>query len=171
MNNCLICNKKFKRTDTFRKYCSNNCKIKAQKEKKPDYDEKYYQQNKVKINQQRKKYRNQRLKTDIDFKVRHYLRHRIYMAIKGYIKSENTLQLLGCSIEQLKKHLELKFTNGMSFKNYGKWHIDHIKPCASFDLRKKSEQRKCFNYTNLQPMWAKENLEKSDKYNINKEIM
>jgi hypothetical protein len=161
MNNCLLCNKKFIRTDIFRKYCSKNCKIKAQKEKKPDYDKIYYQKNKYKINQQRKKYRNQRLQKDIDFKIRRYLSHRIYMAVKGYCKSETTIKLLGCSVEQLKKHLEKQFKLDMNWSNYGKWHVDHINPCASFDLSKTSEQKKCFNYTNLQPLWAEENLRKN----------
>jgi len=51
----------------------------------------------------------------------------------------------------------------MSFSNYGKWHIDHIIPCARFDLRKPNEQKKCFNYKNLQPLWAFDNLSKNDK--------
>lgn len=62
--------------------------------------------------------------------------------------------------KQLKKHLEIKFTKGMSWENYGKWHVDHIKPCAKFDLTKESEQRKCFHYTNLQPLWAIDNFKK-----------
>ncbi|GAI33061.1 unnamed protein product, partial [marine sediment metagenome] len=60
-----------------------------------------------------------------------------------------------------KKHLEKRFVKGMSWKNYGKWHIDHIKPCATFNLSEKKEQRKCFHYSNLQPLWAKENLSKN----------
>jgi hypothetical protein len=75
----------------------------------------------------------------------------------------NTEELLGCSIENLKKHLEKQFTQGMSWKNYGKWHVDHIKPCANFDLSKKTEQQKCFNYNNLQPLWAVDNLKKGVK--------
>jgi hypothetical protein len=95
--------------------------------------------------------------------VAHNLRNRILKVLKGRNKSKSTLKLLGCTIEFLKNHLESKFTKGMSFSNYGKWHIDHIRPCASFDLSKSSEQHKCFHYTNLQPLWAKDNREKRDK--------
>jgi hypothetical protein len=100
---------------------------------------------------------------DINFKIRHYLSTRLYKALKGYSKSKRTLELLGCSIDRLKQHLESQFTKGMSFNNYGKWHIDHIKPCARFNLSLVSEQRSCFNYTNLQPLWAVENLRKGDR--------
>jgi len=72
------------------------------------------------------------------------------------------MELLGCNIEFVKKYLESKFDKEMSWDNYGKWHIDHIKPVASFDLTKLDEQKKCFHYTNIQPLWAKENREKSD---------
>ena len=71
------------------------------------------------------------------------------------------MTLIGCSIEKLKKHFEKQFKSDMSWFNYGKWHIDHIKPCCKFDLRKISEQKKCFHYTNLQPLWAKENFRKN----------
>jgi len=74
------------------------------------------------------------------------------------------MRLVGCSMEQLRKHLEEQFAAGMSWENYGKWHMDHIKPCASFDLSREAEQHKCFHYTNLQPLWAKDNLRKSAKY-------
>jgi hypothetical protein len=63
----------------------------------------------------------------------------------------------------LRDYLEAKFTEGMTLDNHGKWHIDHIKPCASFDLLHKKQQRKCFHYKNLQPLWAHENLSKGAK--------
>lgn len=66
---------------------------------------------------------------------------------------------------ELRIHLESKFKPGMSWKNYGPvWHIDHIKPCAKFDLTDPAQQRECFHWTNLQPLFALENLQKSDKY-------
>ena len=72
--------------------------------------------------------------------------------------------MLGCSISFLKIFLEAKFKEGMTWENHGEWHIDHIKPCASFNLLNDDEQKKCFNYTNLQPLWALENLSKGFKY-------
>ena len=64
----------------------------------------------------------------------------------------------------LQCYLEGKFTEGMTWENHGKWHIDHIKPCCSFNLEDEEEQKKCFHYTNLQPLWATDNLVKSGKY-------
>lgn len=77
------------------------------------------------------------------------------------------MELLGCTIEELRTHLEAQFQEGMTWDNYGRdgWHIDHIKPCSSFDLLKEAEQRECFHYTNLQPLWAKDNLSKGAKLN------
>lgn len=80
------------------------------------------------------------------------------------IKKGKTFDLLGISSwDFFIKHLTKKFKKGMTLKNYGKWHVDHIIPCASFDLTKESEQKKCFHYTNLQPLWAIENIRKGDR--------
>jgi len=106
--------------------------------------------------------RNRR-KNDNIFRLIGNLRTRVWGVLKKNYKSTNTLKLLGCSIKQLKSHLEIQFTCGMSWKNYGKWHVDHIRPCSSFDLSKSSEQLECFHYTNLQPLWAEDNLIKNDK--------
>jgi hypothetical protein len=138
---------------------------------------KYYKHNKQKIDNYKKQYiknhkeqehnyhndynKNKR-KIDINFKLRDYLRNRLYRALKRNSKSKKIFELLGCSIDFLKLYLGSQFEEGMTWKNYGKWHIDHIKPCASFDLSKLSEQCKCFHYTNLQPLWAEENLSKND---------
>lgn len=120
----------------------------------------WFEKNKEKIY----KLRNQRRKIDIKYKLSCYLRNRLNKVLRGFSKSVSVLKLIDCSIEQLKQHLESKFTYGMSWKNYGKWHVDHIRPCASYDLSKVSEQHKCFHYTNLQPLWAKDNLSKNDKF-------
>ena len=102
-------------------------------------------------------------KENINLRSKEYLRSRIYHVLKGINKSETTMKLIGCNIKFLQEYLEKKFKEGMTWKNYGKWHIDHIRPCASFDLSKHEEQKKCFNYKNLQPLWAKENLKKGKK--------
>ncbi len=96
------------------------------------------------------------------------LRKRIYNAISqkrcnGAVKSAKTIELLGTSIDTVYKHLEAQFKDGMTWENYGKWHVDHILPCSSFDLTKPEEQLKCFNYKNLQPLWAIDNLKKHAK--------
>ncbi len=104
-----------------------------------------------------------RYKTDINVRISRRLRSRTWDALKGNIKSGHIFSLLGCDIEDFKKHLQARFQPGMSFENYGKWHIDHILPCASFDLSKPEEQKKCFHYTNLQPLWARDNLAKRCK--------
>jgi len=67
------------------------------------------------------------------------------------------------SIAELALHLEMKFKNGMSWGNYGQWHIDHMIPCSKFDLTHSEQQRKCFHFSNLQPLWAIENIVKSNK--------
>lgn len=74
------------------------------------------------------------------------------------------MELLGCDINFLRGHLESKFQKGMTWENYNHkgWHMDHIIPCAVFDMTNEEEQRVCFHYTNLQPLWAKDNISKSD---------
>jgi hypothetical protein len=121
----------------------------------------YKKINRKRINELMKIYLHSKFDNDIGFKITHYLRTRINRALKGNPKLETTMNLVGCSIEFLKQYLKSKFTAGMTWKNYGKWHIDHIRPCADFDMSKPSEQRKCFHYTNLQPLWAKDNLKKN----------
>ena len=106
--------------------------------------------------------RNKRA-TDPEFKILLNLRNRVNKCVRGIDKSASTLELLGCTVDELKEHLQNKFEEGMTFDNYGEWHIDHIKPCASFDLTDPEEQRACFNWVNLQPLWAKDNMSKGDK--------
>jgi hypothetical protein len=95
------------------------------------------------------------------------LRNRLYCALRRANADKNikTHELLGCTVTELRQHLEDQFTNGMDWDNYGRngWHIDHIRPCASFDLSDPDQQRQCFHYTNLQPLWAADNLSKGSK--------
>lgn len=93
------------------------------------------------------------------WRVKSSLRARLYAFVKGKNKS-SSFQYVGCSVDELKKHLASQFKEGMTWQNYGEWHIDHIRPCASFDLSLEEERHACFNYENLQPLWAEENLRK-----------
>jgi Zn ribbon nucleic-acid-binding protein len=76
-------------------------------------------------------------------------------------KGKGGRELLGCSVLECRKHLERQFWPGMSWDNYGEWHVDHIRPCASFE---DPADPRCWHFTNLQPLWAAENLAKSDKW-------
>lgn len=110
-------------------------------------------------------YHYKRIKRDLNYKVRHILRQRIVVTIcrgKKIDKAYKTIELLGCSIQQAREHIEKQFKEGMTWENHGThgWHIDHIIPCAKFDLTDPEEQKKAFHYTNLQPLWAEENLKK-----------
>lgn len=122
-------------------------------------DPEYYKKENIKKREYRRNYIKNRIKIDINFRITKNIRTRIYSAIKGF-KKYNTHKLTGCSINELKKHLEEKFQDNMSWSNYGKWHIDHIMPCISFNMSNIDEQIKCFHYTNLQPLWAIDNLKK-----------
>jgi len=93
------------------------------------------------------------------------LRTRVYLSLKrqGGIKSKKTMDLVGCDINYLRKHLEKQFEPLMSWDSYGKWHVDHIIPVTKFDLTDPEQQKICFHYTNLQPLWGPENIRKSNK--------
>lgn len=109
----------------------------------------------------KRQYAARRSKQDPRFRLEQYLRTRIYDALKGARKSARTRELLGCTILELRAHLESRFRPGMTWENYGPvWHVDHRRPCANFDLLDPAQQQKCFHYTNLQPLFAKENLRK-----------
>jgi len=105
---------------------------------------------------------------NINFKIAHNLRARLRIVLKrsSIPKTQTVMDLVGCSIQELKKHLELQFKPGMNWDNYNHktWHIDHMIPCVAFNLADITEQKKCFHYTNLQPLWAKENLVKHTSY-------
>jgi hypothetical protein len=127
----------------------------------------YYIDNKNKIETQHVIYVKQRKEIDIDFKTIINLRSRLNQALKGNWKSGHTIELLMCSIHELKLHIESLWLPGMSWNNYGfgnnKWNIDHIIPCSFFNMLDPTEQHMCFRWKNLQPMWQIDNFKKGDK--------
>ena len=128
----------------------------------------YYKNNKETIGARMLAYHADRKASDLGYYLRHRLSNRIRIAIKEGkgSKDNSTTELLGCSVDDVRVHLESQFTEGMTWENHGLlgWHIDHIKPCSKFDLTLDSEQKACFHYTNLQPLWAEDNLRKGNKY-------
>jgi hypothetical protein len=101
--------------------------------------------------------------TPLEKRIKRNLRSRLNKALQGNYKTGSAVRDLGCSIEELKKYLESKFQDGMTWDNYGQWHIDHIRPLCSFNLQDPEELKKVCHYSNLQPLWAKDNLDKRNK--------
>lgn len=170
-------NKNFYRKYGYDVYCKNCKSLKYKNRRKNNHiyyikkEYKYRKDNKEKLSNYRytymKKYSKSRYDNDLDYKLLAILRARLVAAIKGKNKSKSTIELLGCSIDFLKIYLESKFKDDMTWDNYGrghgKWVIDHIRPCASFDLCDSRQQKDCFHYTNLQPLWWEENAIKGCK--------
>lgn len=143
-----------------------NAKLKIRRiEKKKEYalvSKAWREKNKDQIKKFNRTYTANRYKNDPIFALKLNQRTRVRAILKND-KSAKTHELLGCSFEQLKQHIESLFKEGMTWHNMGEWHIDHIIPLAAFDLSKSENQRIAFNYKNLQPLWAIENLKKGAK--------
>lgn len=188
---CICCNQvkslsefKFRKDNQKHRNSCKQCdneKLKVWK-RENDYDKLQYQKHRdkklahVRAYRQRsdyrdkanawgKQWRKKQKAINPTYKIIHNLRRRCLLALHGHYKAETTLNLIGCTSDELKRHLESLWQEGMSWDNYGLhgWHIDHIKPLSSFDLSLEEEQKKAFHYTNLQPLWAKDNLIKSNK--------
>jgi len=125
-----------------------------------EYNKKYVKENRKAISAQEK----DRLRHDICFKLAKRLRSRLFSAVKTNQKTGSAIKDLGCGIKELKIHLEKQFEPGMTWDNHGLhgWHIDHIRPLASFDLTDIEQVRVACHYTNLQPLWAIDNLKKGN---------
>ena len=112
----------------------------------------------------KRKYQARRRAEDPGYRLKHRLQSRIRKALGGVTrKALATMALIGCSVEELRAYIEAQFREGMSWENMHLWHIDHIKPVASFDLSDFAQQQECFHYTNLQPLWAEENRRKGSR--------
>jgi len=122
-----------------------NARNRRWRKEHPDYDREY----------SRRRYQN-----DIQYRLASNLRTRLYHAIENEQKPGSAVRDLGCSIATLKTYLEVQFEPDMSWNNYGEWHIDHIRPLSSFDLVDREQFLVACHYTNLQPLWAEDNLSK-----------
>lgn len=110
--------------------------------------------------------RQEKRKNDLTYKIKDALSTRVRLACKaqGAAKSQSITNLIGCTPQELKRHLESKFTDGMNWDNHGKWHIDHIRPLSSFNLIDIEQQLLAFHWSNMQPLWAIDNFLKSNFY-------
>lgn len=118
------------------------------------------------IEQKRLKWRttqNKYLSKHPDRRIKSNLRSRLHQVIIGRNKTYSAVKDLGCSWEHFKEHIQSKFTEGMTWDNYGEWHIDHIFPLAKVNIANPEELKTAIHYTNLQPLWALDNILKSDK--------
>lgn len=99
------------------------------------------------------------------FRIACNLRKRLSFLVRkaSATKTKQTLALLGCPLKSFLLYLESLWQPGMSWENYGDWHVDHIMPCAIFDLTNPEHQVRCFHFSNLQPMWALDNIRKGDR--------
>lgn len=145
-------------------------------------NQKIYQKNNPEINKKAKKrwlknnpihyrqysrsYSKIKYDTDINFKIAHLLRCRLKSAIKHNFKTGSAVKDLGCTIGEFKLYFESLFQSGMTWDNHSLsgWHVDHIRPLASFDLTDKDQLLQACHYTNLQPLWALDNIKKSSSY-------
>ncbi len=135
-------------------------------EKLLEYYRKYRAKNKKKRHDYMRGYHFQKRHDNVGFNLLNVLRARIARCIKtkGMIKSQSTASLLGCSLPDFIIYLETLFQPSMTWENHGTvWHVDHIMPCAIFDLSKPEHQKRCFHFSNMQPLFAADNLRKSDK--------
>ncbi len=116
----------------------------------------------IALQKQKRAIRRKKAALKPGYRITNAMRARIWSAIKG--KSNGLTSRLGYSQEGLMAHLESHFQEGMKWSNYGKWHVDHKKPCALYDLTDKTQFDECWSLNNLQPLWAADNIKKGAKY-------
>lgn len=157
---CTVCKTVYMTQRVSSVYCSGRCRNAVWREKNREKyrlkQQKWIEENLEQHLKNQREYKQNRCKTDILYKLKRRVRSRL-----GRIKFNNsihTVEYLGCSINELKKHLESKFQLGMTWENYGDWHIDHIIPLDS--AVDEQEILKLCHHSNLQPLWAKDNLSK-----------
>jgi hypothetical protein len=156
---------KEKYKEKYKEYYKERYKNNKEKNKEyyKEYRKEYYKNNKEKHKEYCKEYIKNRMQIDPLFKLKCNIRSLIRTSIKnkGFTKSSQTYNILGCTYEEFKKHLENQFTKGMNWENQGEWHLDHIYPVSL--AKDEEELYKLNHYTNFQPLWAEDNLKKGNK--------
>lgn len=180
MKKCVFCGNNHNKDSSF---CTVSCKNKKWYQDNKEHKRQYYSNNKEKITARELEYtatgarkiknRNWYEKSgkqyyaqkrlDVNYRITKNLRTRLWKAIKNNQKIGSAIKDLGCSIEEFKVYMSKQFTEDMTWDNYGEWHVDHIRPLASFDLSNKEELAIACNFNNLQPLWAIDNILKSNK--------
>ena len=149
-------------------YRENNKEIvdAYKKEYNKTYFPLYYQINKEKMLKYNHQYHADRRKVDDNFRIQNLLRSRFHHALKNGHKMKSVIELVGCSIDEFKLYLESLFFPEMNWENHGDiWEVDHILPCASFNLTMLEEQKLCFHFSNHQPLFKTTEIAKSLGYN------
>jgi hypothetical protein len=147
----------------------NNTRAERDKtDKAKQYRKKYVAENLDWWRKYEREYRYNRRKEDMFFKIKGNMSGRLSDLINKRNLGTTTLELIGCDRETFISHIEKQFTEGMTWENYGLkgWHVDHIIPLSSFNLTVEDEVKKACHYTNLQPLWWQDNLEKGNKISI-----
>lgn len=163
-----------RKSDKIKQYYANKKKTEIKQQYKIDlkYKELVKQQT-IEVEKRRKQHQiildeyAELCKLDVIHRIVNNLANRVTKLIKKYgIEREQLhIEIIGCTRDKLRYHLEKQFVSGMNFDNYGDWHVDHIKPIASYNLKDPKQFKECFNYKNLQPLWDYENWEKGSKLN------
>jgi len=155
--------------DSNKEYMSNKSKTwyEQNKEHRKEYLKEYREKNIDKIRKTKRDYQQHLRDTNPTYKLISYFRTAIYQVLKesNVGKNKHYFDVLQYTPKQLIDHLELQFTDGMTWDNYGEWHVDHIKPISSFNIIEMGDNEfmKCWCLNNLQPMWGEENIRKSNK--------
>lgn len=146
-----------KRKAYMRDYCRRN------REEISAKNREYRRNNQDRLRQINRQRNQRRYANDLIYRLQVNLRNRLNVAIRDGQKAGSAVRDLGCSIEEFKSHISGLFEPGMSWDNWGEWHLDHIKPLASFDLTQRDQFLAACRYANLQPLWASENLRKGSR--------
>ncbi len=162
--NCIACGKKLNKRNKI-----GTCR--AHRGLSPirrAYEKAWQQEHHEQYAEAKKQWNRRNLKYFVDYRNNNLskkIAHALRVRLRRLVKTGSAVRNLGCPVSEFLAYLEDRFTKGMNWDNYGQWHIDHIKPLSSFNLTDANQLAEACHYTNLQPMWGKENISKGNKLN------